>query len=453
MMNRAGYRRGMILVGVLIACVVLFIGAFALHFFMRNERMSAYRSVQGECARALARSGLELTQIHLARAFADPDSAVRRRLLAPLGELLSGPEKLGTVDLAASFPELVKLLAQPLARGSAVGGLEARFGFQAKDLGPLPPLTVADRTLPRGDREKRGVIFVECTARVSTGGLFGTLSRSVRALYEFRVVAAPVPLLSDFMLFVQERAAPGAHTAPDPLANLGIDGGGSAPRRATSVFTDLDAMKNRGWVFMGNSPSSGGRAILPGTLLPEPWVGPLGGLDLGRISLADLAPQMARLSCWNAPDATGLRAFIEKRGMLENGRLDLGTTIRSAGALELPALSEVRRGGLLMASQITITGAIPRPAHGVLVLVATEGSIRVPAGVPVHASLMALKGSVILEGATQLFGSVAAARLDVAGLAHGSRLAYDDRFKGRAFGPVPADTLIIDFARKPMLVE
>jgi len=440
-------RRGMIFVGVLIACVVLFTGVLAFHFFMREGRRSAYRSATNEHALVLARAGLELTQIHLARALSDPASPVRRRLLAPLGELTSGAEELGTVDLAASYPQLVERLARSLPRGKAsVEALEAHFGIRASEVGPLPAVTIGGRTVERGDREKHGVLVVECTARVSTGGLFGTLSRTVRASYEFRVAAAPVTLLSDFTLFAQEHPTSG-------LANLRLQDGGTAKDKLSS-YVSLEAMKQRGWLYVA-PPASGAawKPLLPVDFLPAPWVAPLGGLELSAVNLPDLAPQLARVACWNVPAGTAYAPFLEARGMLDGGRLDVGTTVRGTGALELPALTGVRRGGVLMASEITIGGAIPAPEHGALVLVATEGSIRVPAGVPVNAQLVALKGSVVLEGSPQVVGSVAAARLDLGGVAQGAQLAYDARFKDRAFGPGAGDNLIVDFARKPLAVE
>lgn len=442
-------RRGMVLVGVMIACVVLLIGGLALHFFMRHGRSHAYRSVQNEYAENLAHAGLELAQIHIASHLRDRASPVRRRLIEPLARLRSGPEELGEVDLAAAYPALVEQLARDLPRGARVATLRARFGLDARALQALPPTVIGGRTLPRGEREKRGHLIVECTARLATGGPFGTLAKTVRATYELRVVDAPVPLCADFTLFAETRPA---SRGKNPLANLRLDADGSGGGGLGAPRSDLATMRRRGWVYVPPLPDlAESRALLASKFLPGPWVAPLGGLDLAQVSLGTLEPQLARLACRTAPPA--LRAYLEARAMLAKGRLDLGTSIRSPGALELPALTRVERGGVLMARDITITGAIPRPERGTLVLIATEGSIRVPSGVPVHAQLVALKGSVILQGRTHVTGSVAAARLDTAGVSRGAVLAYDDRFKERAFDAGEGENLVVDFARKPMRVE
>lgn len=60
---------------------------------------------------------------------------------------------------------------------------------------------------------------------------------------------------------------------------------------------------------------------------------------------------------------------------------------------------------------------------------------------------------MILEGRTRVTGSVAAARLDAAGVSKGAVLAYDDCFKERAFDAGEGENLVVDFARKPMRVE
>lgn len=658
-------RHGSVYVGILIAAVVLIVGVAAFHGFMRYGRMSAYRSLHGEQADALARAGLKLTQAFIAREIADPKSAARKRFVAPLSEMRRRPGlvEVGTVDLAARFPEALTALTRGLPKGAgSVSGLEARFGISTEKLAELPDLTLGDRTIARGEREKRGVLFIECTAHVSTGGLLGTVSRSVRAYHEFRVAAAPVPLLSDFTLFSEQKPSGDLNDGAAPLV---LNNGAAGPAPAMASRLDVEFLKGQGWVHLGGattalnladgpedfqfflgrpgnpragrtvvdpetsrranahlprpfweirawdagtpapagdifredhrpsrarlcgagdqtsptvvfgdvragflrtaaaaaargargafdaffavrkdrpvtslkadlapqmgrlmfawSPELSGkfayvdptrvnallerpvsdedyravasghktrnynqgllhlkagnadpraasragdlklptdlfaddaareqRAALPRALLPAPWSA-LDGLDLGRLQLAALAPQLEQVCCWTAP--ASLRAFLESRTILDGGRLDLGTSVKGAGTLELPALTEVARGGLLIADDIVIQGGIARPDSGVLVLVARK-SIRVSGGAPVHASLICLGGSITFDAPAAVTGNVAAARVDLAAMAApGAALAYDTRLKERPFGNGPTETLIVDFARRPQHVE
>lgn len=443
-------RKGLVYIGVLIACVVLAIGAFAFHHSMRGGRSNAYRSLVGEHAEMLARAGFGLAQAHLDRACADLNSELRRRLVAPQATLSAGTE-LGAVDLGATFPEVVRRLVRDVPAGTGVS-LTARFSVVS--VRDIPDLALSGRVLRRGEREKAGEIAMTCTARLTTGP-FGEVVRTLSAVHEFRVVAGPVPFLSDFTAFLEDRPQTGGWGKPSPIAKLSIKNGDWKD----GMEMDLAGATARGFVFLGDNERTAGRSergyrpMLSREMLPASWGDALDRFEPGTLVLAELTRQIEELVCWRAPEGEGIAGFLERRGWLENGRLDLGTSVACAGALSMPRLASVRRGGVLMARQITITGPIPRPEQGVLVLIATDGPIRVAPGVPVHASLLALKGPVVLDGAPDIHGGLAAVRIDTGGLADGARLTYDPRLKERAFGTGATENLIVDWSRKPRRIE
>jgi hypothetical protein len=135
--------------------------------------------------------------------------------------------------------------------------------------------------------------------------------------------------------------------------------------------------------------------------------------------------------------------------------------VLAEGKLALPPLTRVERGGVIVARDIEIQGAVPAPARGALVLVATDGRITLPGpDVPVHASLLALKGAVAPRGGTDLTGNIVARRLDLEGLtsagagAKPGHVRYDHaRLKVRPFDPAAAARLGLDVSRRIVRVD
>lgn len=147
--------------------------------------------------------------------------------------------------------------------------------------------------------------------------------------------------------------------------------------------------------------------------------------------------------------------------MLRGDTLDLGSAATIKGPLSLPALSKVERGGLIVADEIVLEGAVPKPAHGALVLVAKEGGIRFPGGsTPVDASLVALKGTLTPGGPPNVVGNLVGNRLDLSALSGGggqpASLTYDTRLKAKPVdvpGQPLSDGLVVDFSRRFIRVD
>ncbi|MBI4858875.1 MAG: hypothetical protein HY815_01170 [Candidatus Riflebacteria bacterium] len=266
-------RRAFVFVVVIIVGIILAIGIFVYHTSMRQGRMSAYRSLHGEYAAALARSGLALAQGHLAKALRDPTSQIHVGLTRPLEDYMAAGQTripLGsTVDLKGAFEDIVEQLVSDLPRGKAgVKRLWAEFYVVPGELTPLTPLKLGDRTLDRTHAEKQGRIHVACTAEISPAPLISGVTRTLVGVHEFRVVHAPVPLLSDFTLFVKEVSGVQGADESSPVnasetSLQGVFAGGPSPLVLTNgarevqsrVSTQLsvDYLKGQGWVFLGGA--------------------------------------------------------------------------------------------------------------------------------------------------------------------------------------------------------
>ena len=718
---------GVVYVSILIVCVVLLIGVGAYFVMMRQGRQAAYRSLDTQYAHALARSGLALTQAALTKALHEPASALRTKLLEPLESLKTAPGgliEMGRTDLVAEFPAVVDELARDLPGGrSSLEALTARFYIPVSQLSPLPELPLGGKVLARGGREKCGRLYLECSATLATGGLMGRLTQSVQAFEEFRVVHAPVPVLSDFTLFLRD--VPRGNEEKSPANALEaqhvglLDSGSTAVplilnngkkdmQEFASSQLDLPYLKNQGWVFLGgaavalnlsysqdesanndravgedfhfyqqdprdfeagravNDPTlsakanehlsgtnfwqvrtwdmgvhslkdgplkdqyekifehtpagrrlgsvlklfgvapdkvsptivfghvlagffritavvpanpeqtdfdgfytllrdNGGGVVgflaelfrelapfagrilytfdpylsgkyvyldpanpgqllpmgrgasednykalcagfktrsynvgllhlkahnqaqdpkdratalglaetmfsdapdapevnqLPANLLPPPWAA-LDKLDLTRLDPDAIATALIGACAWRSkPKDMGLDT-LRGLSMLRGDKLDLGSTVFIDGPVSLPALSAVERGGMIVANEFVLEGAIPQPASGVLVLVARTGGIRFP-GAPtqIHASLIALKGTIAPQGPPALTGNLVANTLDLGCLtASGlpAHLDYDPKLKAKAI-PDPAATglpegLVVDFSRRFVRVD
>ena len=146
--------------------------------------------------------------------------------------------------------------------------------------------------------------------------------------------------------------------------------------------------------------------------------------------------------------------------MLRGDKLDLGSTVYVKGSLTLPALSAVERGGMIVADEIVLEGAVPASTKGVLVLVAKENGIRFQGGATeVHASLIALKGTLTPVGPPNVFGNLVGNRLDFGGFsgnASPANLTYDVRLKQKPIdvpGAALSDGLVVDFSRRFVRVD
>lgn len=723
-------RSGVVYVAILIVCVVLLIGIAIYHISMRQGRMAAYRSLDTQYAHSLARAGANLAQASLASALHDPASPLRQKLTEPLEGLQAAPGGIVDLgpprDLAADFPAVVdELCAEvPGGRGSLTS-LTARFFVPSSQLKRLPSLPLGGKTLQRGGREKAGRLFLECTAVMNTGGLLGKITQQVVAYEEFRVVHAPVPVLSDFTLFLRdvqngadERSPANALEATqlgllDPASGavpLVLDNGKKFVQRIASSELKPELLREQGWVFLGGNsvvlnlsysqdetanprsvgedfhfyqqdpgdleagrafsddalsrranqhlpgnqfwqvrtwdmgvhslkdgdlqtqyerifqrtpagrrlgsvlklfgtapdqvsptvvfghvlsgffriaavvpanpdqtdfdgfytllrdnggglagflvvllseilpnasrilyvfdpylsgkyvymdPADPGKLLglgrgatedtyrelcagfktraynvgllhlkagnqvpdpkdrfsqlglpeslfrddlarpephqLPGNLLPGPWSNSLDKLDLSAMDAGAIGEALEKTCCWKSrPTDRGLDT-LRGLNMLRGDRLDLGSTVSIKGPLSLPALSAVERGGMIVADEIVIEGPIPRPAKGVLVLVAKEGGIRFPGGATrIHASLIALKGTLTPGGPPNVVGNLVGNRLDFTGLGASSggqpaSLAYDPRLKGKPLDlrppATPSEGLVVDFSRRFIRVD
>ena len=720
-----GARRGVVYVAILIVCIVLLIGVFVYNAMMRQGRMAAYRSLDIQYAQSLARAGATLAQGALAKALHDPASALRTKLVEPLDSLKAtsgGAIEIATVDLVRDFPDVADELMRDLPGGRAsLKSLTAHFTIPTSQLWPLPDLPLAaDRKLARGGREKMGRLMLECTATLASGGLMGGVSQTVTAYQEFRVVEAPVPVLSDFTLWVKdipngadessplnklEAAKEGLLDASPPTVPLVLSNGKTELQEFVSRDLDVNLLMDLGWVYLGGSPvlnltysqdeplnndrSAGedfhfyqqdpsdpenGRAVKdpvlstkanehlsgkqfwqvrtwdmgvntlkdgplhdqyepifdrtppgrrlgsilklfgvapdrvsptvvfghvlagyfrisavvpadenqadfdafytilkdhggglgaflafllteiqpyaskllyvfdpflsgkyvymnpddpstilpPGSgasqdaynvicagfktraynvgllhlkarnvvpdptnkiqalglpaglfsdspdapepnqllaaLLPAAWAS-LDRLDLSKVDLEGMASALDAACCWKSKpadhDVDTLRGLL----MLRGDTLDLGSTVSIAGKLELPALTSVDRGGVIVADEITVDGAIPAPAKGVLVLVARTGNIKFPGGqTPVNASLIALKGSLVAAAPPKLTGNLVGGKLDLGVLTGGgalpATLTYDHKLKEKALPDAPpGESLVIDFSRRFVRVD
>jgi len=205
--------------------------------------------------------------------------------------------------------------------------------------------------------------------------------------------------------------------------------------------------------LFNDSSTSSARNTIPKALLPPRWEA-LSDLNLAKVDLGRFVEPLRKAACRTVPRGTKTFDFLKAEGMLSGSELDLGTTIFSETALTLPSLTRVRRGGVIVAKEIILSGTIPASDKGVLVLVSHSGSIRLPQA-PVHASLVALKGAVVVRGALDVTGNIVAQKLDL-GLSPGSftgRLNYDaDKLKLRPFSTggeaVRSDGLVIDCSRR-----
>jgi hypothetical protein len=718
-------RRGVVYIAVLILSVVGIIGGMAYHQMMQVGRRAAYRSLTGEYAGMMARTGLSLAQGYLARSMRQKGSPLYALVTKPLADLtaqgpvVKGPE----IDLIAEFPQLVGEMAQDLPDGvRSLTRLAVTFYLLTDQLKALPALPLADKTFARDGPEKSGRLYASVEAEIANPGLGlgGGLVRELRGYVEFRVAHAPVPLLSDFTLFVQKKLPPNGLDANEVGIATGTDGipivlaNGAPPKVQVQVADDmnLDFFKKQGWVFLGGgevtlnltysqdetagdrsvgedfhfyqyNPSnrSAGRTVvdrdpdtvnrankhlnasqpfweirywdmgvnpmrsgplkdeyedvfagvpqdqkkgsllklfgaspdrvsptvvlgdvqagylrialaaaannangaydayfavlvhkpknssgflsgfftklialagallfnddpklsgkwvffkpditnvlmpfgsgakevdykelcsgyrtrnynrallhlkaknrksnpdneqtglglpdsvikdgtlpqdrskLPAELLP-PELAPLAGLDLGAVDLALLADPLAKASCLKLPAGKDLAAFLTENGMLNGGVLDLGTLVRAEGPVTVPAITQIVRGGVILAKAITLAGAVnagPAAAAGdpqrKLVLVATEGAVQLPQNGKVDASLVALKGAVAPQGDFEVSGNVVASTLDLGPLASGvgaADLKYDPALKQRAAEAAADGQLLVDWSRRWVRVD
>ena len=264
-------RRGFVYVAVLILAVVGLIGGVAYHAMMQAGRRQAYRSLAGEYAAMMARGGLAIAQGYLARTSRDPGSPVYKALVKPLSEYSGdAPVELGgTVSLKDELPKLTDALARDLPDGpSGLSRLDATFYLVPSDLRPLPALPLTpDRKLERGGVEKCGHLFVEVTAVIGRELFTRGADRTVRASQEFRVLHAPVPVLSQFTLWLSEVPAPGGADDGSAVNKLDATDKGQAQAGVPVVLShgdvekqsemaakmDRDLFRNQGWVFLGGA--------------------------------------------------------------------------------------------------------------------------------------------------------------------------------------------------------
>jgi len=205
-------------------------------------------------------------------------------------------------------------------------------------------------------------------------------------------------------------------------------------------------------------PTSPNRSTLPAALLPSAWAD-LGDLDLSKLNLKDMVEPLRRAACWAGPKSMSTESYLIAERRLSGEELDLGTMICSDSPLTLPALTKVRRGGIILAPSITLQGAVPAADRGILVLVAYQGTIQLPQA-PVHASLVATNGAVVANGPLDVTGNIVAQRLDL-GTSGGSspgKLDYDAaKLKNRSFEIGPSgqvsDTFVIDFSRRVTRIQ
>lgn len=726
-MTFPGARSGVVYVAILIICIVLLIGVAIYHVTMRQGRMAAYRSLDTQYAHSLARAGLNLVQAGIAQSLRDPASKMREVFLMPIAEIQARPG--GTIDLEksrdllAEFPTVVDELTRDLPGGkSSLSALTVRCYLRADQLKPLASLPIGGKSLTRGGREKAGRLFLECTAVLNTGGLLGRVTQQVVAYQEFRVVHAPVPVLSDFNLFLRdvpngadERSPANAMEATqqgllDPASTavpLVLNNGKALKQtEATSQLT-AQLLREQGWVFLGGTavvlnlsysqdetanprsvgedfhfyqqdptelengransdkdlskvankhlgtsdfwqvrvwdmgvnalkegdlksqyekifqktaagrrfgsilklfgtspdhvsptivfghvlagffriaavvpadpnqadfegfytllrdtgggiagflavlfqevlphasrllyvfdpylsgkyvymdPNDPGKLLgigrgateetykelcagfktrpynvsllhlkagniaqnpedrksavgipdglynpdltsaehnqLPGALLPAPWATALDKADLANLDAAAIGEALEKSCCFRPRGSEKPLDTLRGLNMLRGDKLDLGSTVYVKGSLTLPALSAVERGGMIVADEIVLEGAVPASTKGVLVLVAKENGIRFQGGATeVHASLIALKGTLTPVGPPNVFGNLVGNRLDFGGFsgnASPANLTYDVRLKQKPIdvpGAALSDGLVVDFSRRFVRVD
>ena len=723
---RARLRAGVVYIAILIVCVVLLIGVAIYHITMRQGRMAAYRSLDTQYAHSLARAGLNLVQASITQALHDPASPLRQNLLRPIEDVQAASGGVFELDarprdLVAEFPAVVDELTRDLPGGkSELGSLTVRTYLRANQVKELAALPIGGKSLKRGGREKAGRLFLECTAVLNTGGLLGRVSQQVVAYQEFRVVHAPVPVFSDFNLFLREvpngsdeRAPHNAMEATQgglietgtTVVPLVLNNGKKFVQRIASSELKPELLKDQGWVFLGgpavvlnlsysqdetSNPRSVGedfhfyqqnlndleagraypddvlskranehlggnqfwqvrtwdigvntlktgdlqtqydkifqrtpagrrlgsvlklfgtapdnvsptvvfghvlagyfrisavvpadpnqtdfeafytllkdhgggllgflaelfREVLPhasrllyevdpylsgkyvymdpanpsqlkgigsgasedvykdicagfktraynvgllhlkagnqvgdptdrigqlglppplfnldpakvehnqlvGSLLPAPWAAQLGGADLSTLDVGSITDALMKSCCFvSGPNDTPL-GTLRGLNMLRGDKLDLGSTVYVKGTLSLPALSAVDRGGMIMADEIVIEGAIPKPDKGVLVLVAKEKGIRFPGGqTKVCASLIALKGTLQAQGPPNVEGNLVGNQLDFAAFTGGggqpAALVYEPRLKQKAVDATLSDGFVVDFSRRFIRVD
>lgn len=261
-------RGGVVYIGVLIVGVVVLIGAFAYHATMRHGRMSAYRSMHAEYARLLARAGMDLARSHLTAAVADPASKIYEGLAKPVEDYMSAgrdPQRLGDpIDLHTMYPQLMADLAAALPRGhESVDELSARFYLLPEYVSPLPAMKLADKGIDRTGREKKGRIYVEVVAEISTSPVLKNIEGRATGYFEFRAVHAPVPVLSDFSLMLlggpkgppinsleaDHQGLINTSTYPLVLSNGQAGKQFEIARQLTPEF-----FKSQGWVYLGATP-------------------------------------------------------------------------------------------------------------------------------------------------------------------------------------------------------
>lgn len=715
-------RSGVVYVAILIVCIVLLIGVTVYHYTMRQGRMAAYRSLDSQYAATLARAGLNLVQASVSLALRDPNSPLHQRLLAPIEDIQNaagGEYKLddNPRDLTQEFPAVVEELTRDLPGGkSSLALLSVRVYLKSNQVKALPALPIGGKTLPRGGREKAGRLFLECTAAINSGGLLGRVSQQVVAYQEFRVVHAPVPVLSDFTLFLRELQGGADERAPhnameatqtgllDPssqAAPLVLNNGKKNAQRISSSDLNPDYLKEQGWVFLGgpavvlnlsysqeetSNPRSVGEdfhfyqqnpndleagranpddalstranahlggtqfwqvrnwdigvhtlkdgdlktqyerifektpqgrrlgsvlklfgtspdsvsptivfghvlagffriaAVVPadpnqtdfeafytilrdnggllgflatlyqevlrlgsrvlyeidpyisgkyvymdvrnpgqllgpgsgasedtykdlcagfktrpynvgllhlkagnivgdpkdrvaqlglpqglfnpdpatrdhnqliGAMFPAPWNTILDKADLSNLDVPAITEALAKTACFvSGPNDRPLDT-LRGLNMLRGDTLDVGSVVNLKGTLQLPALTTVKRGGLIFADEIQIEGAIPKPDKGVLVLVAKENGIRFPGGATkVCASLIALKGTLQPQGPPNVEGNLVGNRMDFGTLTGGqpASLVYNPKLKQRPMTP-GSEGLVVDFSRRFIRVD
>jgi len=267
-------RHGIVFIAVLILGAILVIFAFAYHTAMRRGRLLTHRSLYGQYASVLARSGLEMARALVLQEIRNPDSSLYRGLSRPLEDLIAsgpGPVVLDTVDMVSRFPVLVDSLSEEFPGGSScIESFEARYIIEPAELSPLPDLPIGDRVVKRSHREKSGRLHVELVARLSFAPIDAGIERRVRSYTEFRVTHPPIPMLSEFSLLVAApppsmagdgrgtlnalSASHQGYRSPTDAAPLILDNGTTHLQRMVSQELNLDLLKKQGWVYLGGDP-------------------------------------------------------------------------------------------------------------------------------------------------------------------------------------------------------